>query len=177
MKFFPTELEGSFVIELEPIQDDRGYFARTYCAQEFEAQKITESFVQANTAFSHRKGTLRGMHYQRAPYAEAKLVRCIHGAAFDVIIDLRPESASYCKWFGVELTFQNNRLLYIPKGFAHGYQTLTDRTELFYMVSAFYTPQAELGIRWNDPRFGIEWPIVDDVNISEKDRAWPNFKS
>ena len=175
MIFKTTEIEGAFVIEMEKIQDDRGYLARTFCQKEFEAHGLSTFLAQANTVFSHHKGTLRGMHYQRAPYAEAKLMRCIHGAAFDVIIDLRPGSKSYCRWFGVELTADNGRMLYVPEGFAHGYQTLKDDTELFYPVSQFYTPQAEQGVRWNDARFNISWPIITDVLLSEKDRAWPDF--
>lgn len=177
MKFISTEMDGPVVIELDLIQDDRGYFARTFCLREFEAQKLPTNFVQANTAFSHRKGTLRGMHYQCAPHAEAKLVRCIRGAAFDAVIDLRPESNSYCKWFGIELTAENGLMLYVPKGFAHGYQTLEDHTEFFYLVSEFYAPHAEQGVRWNDPCFAITWPINDNVNLSNKDRSWPDFKS
>lgn len=175
MIFKTTGIEGAFVIELEKIQDHRGYFARTFCQKEFQAHGLCTSLVQANTALTQRKGTLRGMHYQAAPYAEAKLVRCIRGAAFDVMIDLRPGSKSYCRWFGVELTADNHRMLYVPEGFAHGYQTLQDDTELFYLVSQFYTPQAEQGVRWNDARFNIAWPIVAGALLSDKDRSWPDF--
>ena len=175
MIFKPTGIDGAFVIELKKIQDDRGYFARTFCQKEFQAHGLCTFLVQANTAFTQRKGTVRGMHYQAAPYAEAKLVRCIRGAAFDVMLDLRPGSKSYCQWFGVELTSDNHRMLYIPEGFAHGYQTLQDDTELFYLVSQFYTPQAEQGVRWNDARFNISWPIVADAMLSDKDRTWPDF--
>ncbi len=175
MIFKTTGIDGAFVIELKKIQDDRGYFARTFCQKEFEAHGLATSLAQANTAFSHRRGTLRGMHYQGAPYAEAKLVRCIRGAAFDAIIDLRPGSKSYCQWVGVELTADNSRMLYVPEGFAHGYQTLTDDTELFYLVSQFYTPQAEQGVRWNDARFNISWPIVAGALLSDKDQNWPDY--
>jgi dTDP-4-dehydrorhamnose 3,5-epimerase len=175
MIFTPTDIDGGVVIELKKIEDERGSFARAFCKKEFDDQGLKSDFVQGNTAVSHRKGTLRGMHYQQAPYAEAKLVRCIRGAVFDVAIDLRPASATYCQWVGVELTAENNRLLYVPEGFAHGYQALADNTELFYLVSQFYTPQAEKGVRWNDPRFGIAWPISDDILLSDKDRTWPDF--
>lgn len=177
MNFETTPIEGARVITLAKIKDERGYFARTFCKREFASQGLSTSFVQANTAFSLHQGTLRGMHYQRAPHAEAKLVRCIRGAVFDVIIDLRPDSHSYCRWFGLELTEDNGKLLFIPEGCAHGYQILRDDSELFYLVSEFYTPEAEQGLRWNDPRFNIDWPIVDDVRLSDKDRAWPDFVS
>jgi len=175
MKFEKTEVAGVVVIELEKIQDARGYFSRTFCRREFETHGLATSLVQANTALSRHKGTLRGMHYQAAPYGEAKLVRCIRGAIFDAVVDLRPASPTYCRWFGVELTEDNGRMLYFPEGFAHGYQTLQDDSELSYMVSQFYTPEAEKGVRWNDPRFNIAWPIVDGVLLSEKDRQWPDF--
>lgn len=176
MKFNATGIEGAFVIELEKMQDDRGYFARTFCQNEFDSHGLSTSWAQANTAFSNKKGVLRGMHYQSPPFAEAKLVRCIRGAAFDVIIDLRPKSKSFSKWFGVELTPDNGKMLYVPEGFAHGYQTLKDDTELFYLVSQFYTPQAEQGVRWNDARFNISWPIVHDIQLSPKDQSWPDYE-
>ena len=175
MIFTPAGIDGVFIIELKKIEDERGSFARTFCKAEFEDHGLTSVFVQGNTAVSRRKGTLRGVHYQKEPYAEAKLVRCIRGGAFDVAIDLRPESQTYCQWFGVELTADNNRLLYIPEGFAHGYQALADNTELFYLVSQFYTPQAEQGVRWNDSRFNVTWPITDAIVLSDKDRSWPDF--
>ena len=175
MIFKATKLEGAFVVELKKIEDDRGFFARTFCKKEFAEHGIATSMVQANTAFSRRKGTLRGMHYQREPYAEAKLMRCIRGAAFDVIIDLRPNSETYCQWFGIELTAENGCMLYVPEGFAHGYQTLVDDTEMAYLVSQFYTPDAEQGVRWNDPRFNITWPIDTEIELSDKDRSWPNY--
>lgn len=176
MIFIATRLDGAFVIELEKHQDERGYFARTFCQREFAAQGLSTNLAQANTSLSRFKGTLRGMHYQTGPHAETKLVRCLRGAVFDVIIDLRPESESYCQWFGVELTADNGKMLYVPEGFAHGYQTLQDTTELFYLVSQFYTPQAEQGVRWNDVRFGISWPQDKEVLLSDKDRAWPDFQ-
>lgn len=176
MIFIATRLDGVFVVELEKHQDERGYFARIFCQREFAAQGLSTNFAQANTSLSSYKGTLRGMHYQTEPHAETKLVRCLRGAVFDVIIDLRPESESYCQWFGVELTADSGKMLYVPEGFAHGYQTLQDNSELFYLVSQFYTPQAEQGIRWNDVRFGISWPQEKDILLSDKDRAWPDFQ-
>ena len=176
MIFKATPLEGAFVIELEKHQDDRGYFARTFCQREFSDHGLNTNIAQANTSLSRSKGTLHGMHYQTEPYAETKLVRCIRGAVFDVIIDLRPESESFCQWFGAELTADNGKMLYVPEGFAHGYQTLQDDTELFYLVSQFYTPEAERGVRWNDKRFGISWPEDKEVLLSDKDRAWPDFR-
>ena len=176
MIFTTAPLDGAFVIELEKYQDERGYFARTFCQREFAAQGLNTNLAQANTSLSRYKGTLRGMHYQTGPHAETKLVRCMRGAVFDAIIDLRPESESYCQWFGVELTADSGKMLYVPEGFAHGYQTLQDNTELFYLVSQFYTPQAERGVRWNDVRFGISWPEDKEVFLSDKDRTWPDFQ-
>lgn len=175
MRFIPTDLEGAFIVELHKIQDERGSFARAFCANEFSSQGLTANLVQANTAVSRHKGTLRGMHYQASPHAEAKLVRCIRGAAFDVMIDLRPESPTYCRWFGLELSAGGDRMLYVPEGFAHGYQTLEDDTELYYLVSEYYTPEAERGVRWNDPRFNISWPLTSGLHLSEKDQNWPDY--
>ena len=143
MIFIKTKLKGVFIIELEKHEDERGYFARAWCKKEFEVHGLNPNIVQANIAFSMQKGTLRGMHYQIGPYQEAKLVRCIRGAVFDVIIDLRPNSITYCKWLGVELSSENHTMLYVPEGFAHGYQTLENNTEVFYMVSQFYAPNPE----------------------------------
>jgi len=175
MIFKATPLDGAFVIELEKHQDDRGYFARTFCQREFADQGLTTNIAQANSSLSRYKGTLHGMHYQTEPHAETKLVRCIRGAVFDVIIDLRPESESFCQWFGSELTADNGKMMYVPEGFAHGYQTLKDNSELFYMVSQFYTPEVEKGVRWNDKRFRISWPETNKILLSDKDRAWPDF--
>lgn len=172
MKFTGTNLEGAFVIDLEPRRDDRGYFARTFCATEFAEHGLKPVIVQGNLSFNYRKGTLRGMHYQVAPAMETKLVRCANGAVYDVIIDLRPDSPTYLSHFGVELTAENGRALYVPEMFAHGYQTLTDGAEVLYQVSEFYTPACERGVRYNDPSFGIEWPLPV-TDISEKDAAWP----
>ena len=176
MKFTETGLDGAFVIEIEPRLDERGFFARGWCRREFEAAGIRINFVQANIAFSKNKGTLRGMHFQRAPHAESKLWRCVRGAIFDVMIDLRLNSPTFKKWFGIELTSDNHKMTLIPEGFAHGYLTTADNTEVFYLVSAFYTPEAEGGVRWDDPAFGVRWPMTDNLIISEKDKNWPDFR-
>jgi dTDP-4-dehydrorhamnose 3,5-epimerase len=175
MKFYETELPGAFVVDIEPREDSRGFFARTWCARELAEQGLNINVVQANMAYNTHKGTLRGMHYQVAPYAEAKLVRCTRGAIFDVIVDLRPDSPTYKRWLGVELTADNRRSLYVPEGFGHGYMTLEDTTEVMYQVTAYYTPGAEGGLRYDDPAFGIQWPLPVAV-ISEKDASWPDFQ-
>jgi dTDP-4-dehydrorhamnose 3,5-epimerase len=175
MKFTGTGLDGAFVIEIEPHVDDRGFFARAWCRREFETTGIQSKFVQANIAFSKEKGTLRGMHFQNAPHAEAKLLRCVKGAIFDVIIDLRPDSPTFKHWFGIELTAENHNMVFIPEGFAHGYLTTAAETEVFYLVSAFYSPEVEGGVRWDDPAFGVEWPMTGNLIVSEKDRSWPHF--
>lgn len=176
MIFTPTRLPGAYLIDLEKHVDERGFFARAWCQREFAAHGLTARVVQCNLSYNPRKGTLRGMHYQVAPHAEAKLVRCIRGAIYDVIIDLRPDSPTYMQWLGVELTADNRRLLFVPEGFAHGFQTLADDTEVFYQVSAFYHPEAERGVRWNDPLFGIVWPEVEQRLISPKDQSWPDYQ-
>lgn len=169
MKFIETKLKGAYIIELEPIEDERGFFARSFCQKEFEKHNLNFCIVQCNISYNKNKGTLRGMHYQVAPYQEAKLVSCTSGAIYDVIIDLRPNSPTYCQWFAVELSAQNYKMLYIPEGFAHGFQTLTDNTVVFYQMSEFYHPECASGVRWDDKAFGIEWPIPKPV-ISERDR-------
>ena len=174
MIFTETKLPGAYLIDIEKRGDQRGFFARAWCRKEFEAHGLTPHVVQANISLSKWKGTLRGMHYQVAPYAEAKSVRCIRGAIYDVIIDLRPDSPTYMQWLGVELTAENYRMLYVPEGFAHGFQTLVDNTEVTYLVSQFYTPEAEGGARYDDPAFGIEWPLEVQI-ISDKDKSWPNY--
>jgi dTDP-4-dehydrorhamnose 3,5-epimerase len=175
MIFSPTRIRGAMVVEMEPCEDERGLFARGFCRKEFEAHGLNPDVAQANIGLSRRRGTLRGLHYQIPPHAETKLVRCTSGAVFDVIVDLRPESASYKQWVGVELTAANRRMLYAPEGCAHGYLALADDTEVFYLVSEFYSPGAERGLRWNDPAFRIEWPITEDLRISDKDRSWPDW--
>ncbi len=175
MIFKRTSIIGAYTIELEEHGDERGFFARTWCKKEFMTQGLTSNIVQANIAFTKKKGTIRGMHYQIAPNEEAKLMRCIKGAIYDVIIDLRPESSTYKQWLGVELSSENRKMFYVPEGFAHGYQSLTDNVETLYMVSEFYSPDSERAIRWNDPAFSIKWPINEDLTISDKDRNWPDF--
>lgn len=176
MIFEETTLKDAFIIKLEEFGDERGFFARAWCQKEFEKQGLENRIAQANLSFNLRKGTLRGMHYQVSPYEETKLVRCFRGAIYDVIVDLRPSSPTYGQWIGVELTAQNRWALFVPRGFAHGFQTLEDETEVFYQVSEFYTPGAERGARYNDPTFAIEWPLPVSV-ISDKDATWENYQS
>jgi dTDP-4-dehydrorhamnose 3,5-epimerase len=175
MKFTETKLKGSFIITPDLIEDERGSFARNFCRHEFEDHGLNPNLVQCNISFNKHKGTLRGMHYQANPHAEVKLVRCTAGAIYDVIIDLRPESPTFRQWFAIELSGKNHQLLYVPEGFAHGYQTLEAQTEVFYQVSAFYHPASERGIRWNDPAFGIEWPLAVK-SISSKDKSYTNWE-
>jgi dTDP-4-dehydrorhamnose 3,5-epimerase len=170
-----TKLRGAFFIDIERRADERGFFARTWCKEEFEARGLSTNLVQANMAFSKRVGTLRGLHYQVKPHEEVKLIRCTRGAVYDVIADLRPESPTYLQWLSVELTADNRTMLYVPEGFVHGYQTLTDNVEVLYQVSHSYSPEAERGVRWDDPRIGIEWPEINVRIISEKDKSWPNY--
>jgi dTDP-4-dehydrorhamnose 3,5-epimerase len=174
MKFIETKLQGAFIIRPDIIEDERGFFARTFCRREFEDHGLNPDLVQCNISFNKQKGTLRGMHYQAAPHTEAKLVRCTAGAIYDVIIDLRPASSTFKQWLSVELTAENHQLLYIPEGFAHGYQTLQPDTEILYQVSEFYHPQSEQGVRWNDPAFGIEWPLPATA-MSAKDASHPDW--
>jgi dTDP-4-dehydrorhamnose 3,5-epimerase len=175
MIFKETELHGAYIIDIEPIEDSRGFFARAWATDEFAEQGLNSSLVHVNLAYNHRSGTLRGMHYQVAPYEEAKFIRCTRGAIYDIIIDLRRDSPTYKKWTGVELTAENRRAFYVPEGFAHGYQTLVDDTETFYLVSQHYSPESERGVRWDDPTFAIEWPKSDSRVISDKDRSWPDY--
>lgn len=176
MIFNETRLSGAFVIEPVLIEDERGFFARTFCQHEFEAQKLDPCIAQCNISFNGKAGTVRGMHFQAAPHEETKVVRCTMGAIHDVIIDLRPESTTFKQWIGVELSAQNRLMLYIPKGFAHGFQTLVDDTEVSYQMGTFYEPTAARGIRWNDPAFQIEWPLPVSL-ISEKDQTYQAYKS
>ena len=175
MIFTPLELEGAYLVELDTREDERGFFARAWCREEFEAHGLNSDVVQCNLAFSHERGTRRGMHVQREPHEEAKLIRCTRGAIFDVIVDLRSDSPTHARWLGVELTADNRRALYVPEGFAHGYLTLVDESETLYQVSEAYAPAAEAGVRWDDPSFGIVWPQTERRIISEKDRAWPDY--
>ncbi len=175
MKFAETKLKGAFIVEIEKLTDARGFFARSWCEKEFDARGLTARVMQANVSFNRKKTTLRGMHYQIAPYQESKLIRCTRGAIYDVIIDLRPASPTYKQWMGVELTADNYRLLFVPEDFAHGFITLMDNTEITYQVSQFYTPGSEKGIRYDDPAFNIQWPLEVSV-ISDKDRTWPDFE-
>jgi dTDP-4-dehydrorhamnose 3,5-epimerase len=175
MIFKETKLKGSFIIEIEKLEDSRGFFARAWCQKEFEAMGLVPEIVQSNISFNKKRGTVRGMHYQAAPFEETKLVRCTRGRIFDVIIDLRPTSITYKQWTSAELTEDNYSMLYVPQGFAHGYQTLTDNAEVYYHVSQFYIANAERGVRHNDPVFRIEWPIKAERIISEKDNNWPDY--
>lgn len=174
MLFQPTKLSGAYLIDLEKKGDERGFFARVFCDKEFDQNKLETSFIQVNNSLSAKKGTLRGIHYQLSPKSEVKLVRCIQGSLFDIIIDLRPESETFGEWFGAELSAENRRMMYVPRGFGHAFLTLEENTEALYMVSEAYSPQHERGIRWDDPRFKIEWPISPSV-ISEKDQNHPLF--
>lgn len=171
MIFVETKLKGAFIIELERVADERGYFARTFCRKEFEDHGMNPNLVQCNISFNKKKGTLRGMHYQVKPHEETKTVRCTIGAIYDVLIDLRPDSPTYCRWAEVELTAENRRMLYIPEGLAHGFQTLEDNTEVFYQMSEFYYPASARGLRWDDPAFGIQWPLSNPI-MSDRDRSY-----
>jgi dTDP-4-dehydrorhamnose 3,5-epimerase len=172
MVFTETALKGAYIIDLEPRPDSRGFFARAFCQKEFEAHGLKPVIAQANVAFNHRKGTLRGMHFQFPPAAETKVVRCTRGAILDIIVDLRPESPTYLRHIAVELNEDNHRALYVPERFAHGYQVLSDKTETSYQVGEFYTPGSEGGLFYGDPRLDLDWPLPVSV-ISEKDQAWP----
>jgi dTDP-4-dehydrorhamnose 3,5-epimerase len=175
MRFIETTFDQAYVIELEKHEDERGFFARAFCREEFAAHGLTTDMVQMNTSYSAARGTLRGMHYQTAPYREAKLMRCIQGSIYDVIVDVRPDSPTFMKWMGVELSSQNRRMFYVPEGFAHGFLTLEEDCEALYLVSAVYAPDHERGLRYDDPALGIEWP-TDVRFVSEKDRNWPSLR-
>lgn len=170
MTFLETKLKGAFIITPDRIEDERGFFARTFCRREFKERGLNPNLAQCNISFNQQKGALRGMHYQTAPHAEAKLIRCTAGAVFDVIIDLRPDSPTFKQWLSVELTAENRGQIYVPEGFAHGYQTLADNAEVFYQHSAFYHPEHQRGLRFDDPAFKINWPLAVSV-ISNRDRG------
>jgi dTDP-4-dehydrorhamnose 3,5-epimerase len=176
MRFTDTPVGGAFLVDPQLMTDERGFFARLWCRDELAARGLAADFVQCNNSFSVHRGTLRGLHYQAAPHAEAKLVQCVKGRVWDVLVDLRPDSPTYTQWFGAELSADNRRMLYVPEGCAHGYLTLEDASEVVYPVSHRYHPDAERGVRWNDPRFGIEWPIRDALTLSPKDRQWPDYQ-
>ena len=174
MRFTPTPVAGAFIVDLEQRQDERGFFARVWCQKELEAHGLSARFVQCNSSFSRQRGTMRGLHYQTAPYGEAKLVGCIRGRIFDVVVDTRPDSATYLQAYGAELTEQNRSMMYVPEGCAHGYLTLADDCEVVYPVTEFYHPAAEAGLRWNDPIVTVEWPERPLI-VSLTDLAWPIY--
>ena len=173
--FREARLRGAFVIEPEIFEDERGFFGRSFSEKEFEAHGINPRMAECNISFNKRRYTIRGMHFQSPPHAQAKLVRCTRGAIYDVIIDLRPDSPTFKQWIGEELTAENRRMLYVPKGFAHGFQTLEDNTEIFYQVSDFYASASCGGVRWNDPAFAIRWPSTDGITINQRDKTYPDF--
>lgn len=175
MIFNKTTLKDAYIIELNKFKDERGFFARSFCAKEFEDHGIKFPVAQVNVSYNRLKQTLRGLHYQQEPHGEAKLMQCTKGSIYDVIIDMRSDSPTYMQWIGVELTENNHRLLYVPERFAHGYLTLEDDTEVIYQVSEFYMAGAEQGIRWDDPAFNIDWPLEPKI-ISEKDKSWLDYK-
>jgi dTDP-4-dehydrorhamnose 3,5-epimerase len=173
LRFVPTSVAGVYLIEQDRHADDRGFFARTWCAEEFVQAGLEAALVQCSVSYNHRKGTLRGLHYQAPPFAEVKVVRCTRGALYDVAVDLRPDSASFRRWVGVELSEDDGRALYIPRGFAHGFYALCDATEVAYQISAPFRPEAARGIRWNDPLLGVGWPGPVQV-IAPRDRDYPD---
>lgn len=177
MIFRPTHLQDALLIDVERLGDERGHLARTFCEQEFADHGLATRFVQASTIFSPKRNTLRGLHFQTRPHSEVKLVRCTRGAAHVTIVDLRPDSSTHTQWLGVELTPENGRLIYVPTGFAQGYQTLIEDTEVAYQMSHEYVPAAASGVRWNDPAFAIEWPSAEQRIISERDQAWPDYRT
>ncbi|ASJ75310.1 dTDP-4-dehydrorhamnose 3,5-epimerase [Granulosicoccus antarcticus] len=172
MQFIATKLDGAWIVELDRLEDERGFFARSFCQRELDKMGMNSSVVQSNLSFNVSKGTLRGMHYQVAPAEETKLVRCTRGSIVDVIVDMRPDSPTYREHIAVELSAENHRSLFVPANFAHGFQTLEDNTEIMYMVSGFYTPDCERGLRFNDPSLNIQWPLPVD-QVSDKDAQWP----
>ena len=175
MKVLETELKGAYVIELDRREDERGLFSRTFCKNVFEEHGLRSEVAQCNLSYNARRGTLRGMHYQAEPFAEAKLVQCVRGSFYDVIIDLRGDSETYSQWIGVELSAAKGCMLYVPEGFAHGFQTLEDHTAVYYHMFQFFAPHFARGVRWNDPAFGIKWPLENPI-MSEKDRQLPDYE-
>jgi dTDP-4-dehydrorhamnose 3,5-epimerase len=175
MIFTETKLSGAFIIEIKKIGDERGFFGRSWCRQEMEDRGLNGTIAQINTSLSTFRGTLRGLHFQLAPYQECKMIRCTRGSIYDIIVDLRPQSSTFCQWYGEELTENNHKALYSPEGFAQGFITLEDDSEITYFTTRSYAPGYDRGVRWNDPQFGIRLPI-QPVVISEKDQAWPDFK-
>jgi dTDP-4-dehydrorhamnose 3,5-epimerase len=175
MKFIHTPLQGVYLIELEPVHDDRGFFARTWCKEEFQKHGLNSNLAQCSLSFNKKKGTLRGMHYQCEPHQEAKLVRCCAGAIYDVVLDLRRGSQTFGKWFAAELSASDQKMLYIPEGCAHGFQSLEDESTVFYQISESYHPELAGGVRWNDPLFGIKWPIPTPI-LSERDRSFADYR-
>jgi dTDP-4-dehydrorhamnose 3,5-epimerase len=173
--FRETAIAGAFEVEPEVIEDERGYFARTFAVDEFASHGLVTAVVQCNLSYNTHRGTLRGVHFQAPPCGECKLVRCTRGAIYDVLVDLRPDSPTQCEWVAIELTSENRRMVYIPEGLAHGFQTLEDGSEIFYQMSQAYIPTHARGVRWNDPAFGIEWPLVDQRVISQKDQSYADF--
>lgn len=176
MRFIETSIPGAYLIEIEPIEDERGFFARSWCQREFAEHGLDANLVQCNISFNHARGTLRGLHFQAPPHEETKLVRCTRGALFDVLVDMRPASPAYCRWEGFELTAMNHRMLYVPKGLAHGFQTLEDDTEVFYQMGEFFHPESARGVRWDDPTLAIRWPIAAPI-LSDRDAAFPGVES
>ena len=174
MIFNETKLKGAYIVEIDPVEDERGFFARSFCAKEFEKHGLNPHIAQCNISYNEKKGTLRGMHYQAAPHEEAKLVRCTMGAIYDVALDLRPDSPTFKHWVASELTANNHRMFYIPEGVAHGFQTLEDHTEVFYQMSEFYHPECTRGVRWDDPTLEMKWPMVPTL-MTDKDRTYLNF--
>jgi dTDP-4-dehydrorhamnose 3,5-epimerase len=174
MEFVETKLPGAFLVRIKRIEDHRGYFGRGFCRQEFIAHGLNPDVSQLNVGFSHARGTLRGMHYQTAPHAEAKLVRCTKGRIFDVIVDLRPDSPTHRQWFGAELDADDGTMMYVPEGVAHGYLTLVDRSEIYYLASVPYASASAKGVRFDDPQFGIAWPSAPSV-MSDQDKNWPAY--
>jgi dTDP-4-dehydrorhamnose 3,5-epimerase len=172
LKFLETPFSGLYVVELETLKDERGFFARSFCVREFDALGLDSTVAQCNISFNEKAGTLRGLHFQTPPHEETKLIRCTRGAIYDVAVDIRPDSPSYRRWHAVELTQDNRRMMFIPRGFAHGFQTLADNSEVFYLMSDFHHPESARGLRWDDPALAISWPIGNPI-VSNKDRAYP----